>query len=224
MQTVPPDTSSTGMPGRSLGGGARAVAALALAVAAGIHAAEAMRHLPARGHSAAPLHAAFFTVAALFQAVAAVGLLARPARRTATVVAGANMALAASWALAVTTGLPGSVTSGPEPATLAGGLVASLEVVVASTLLVSARPTEEARLTSTRPSHLRLGAPVAGAVAALVAATSALPISAGPHRHHSTAAPHRPWSQPGSAHLEGAPPRPGRRPARPWSGPGPPGR
>lgn len=205
MTTPTPRRPRAGVPGRPPLGGARALAALALCGAAGIHLAQGLRHLPEPSFHGR-LHATFFLAAALLQALAA-AFLGRPpvagarrrSGRAARLVAAATLGLAGVWAVAVTAGLPSGLAPGsPEPVTPAGVAAAGAELLAAGALLAAILVTRRERRhhpTTPRssgpaprpaPARRRLPAPVAASGVVLLAAGWALPASADGHRHAGT--------------------------------------
>lgn len=200
-----PRTRRAGIPGRPPFGGARGLAALALSAAAGIHVAQAVRHL-SDGSSSGRLHAGFFVAASLVQIVS---VLAVRARRGLGTVALVNLSLATVWAVSVTVGLPQFLSpTGPEAVTVPGALAATL-AVAASVALTVPGPRRAAR---PLPAGVSAGfaAPTAVACLALVAGGWALPASGDAHDHaahtHSgpghSAAGHGPLALDG-VHLHG---------------------
>lgn len=213
---------STAASGRPPVGSARALAALALSAAAGIHLGQAVGHLPdATFHGR--LHLAFFVAIAVFQVVAAAALFARRLRQMLT-IAVANVGLAAVWLMAVSVGLPDWLApASPDPVSLAGAIAATVEIFAASALVVARAPSRAER-TSTNEKVVMVPPPLAVAGLALLAVGWALPVSAQGHRH--TAEAHHASRDHGAEHIEGVhlhglggdAPDPGPDPARQASG------
>ena len=190
---------STGAPGRPLlPGGARALAALALSGASGIHLAQALGHLP-DGTFQGRLHLAFFLAAALSQAVAAGALFADRLRGKLSVAA-ANGGLAAVWVMAVSVGLPDWLAPAtPEPVRLAGAAAVIAEVLAASALVVAWAPSQgDGR--PTKEAATRVPPRLAAAGLALVGVGWALPV---PQAHRHPAGAHHGSADQGALHIEG---------------------
>ena len=206
---------TTGVPGRPLvSRGARALAALALSAASGIHLARALGHLPDRSVHGR-LHLAFFVAAALFQAVTARALFADRLRRPVPVAA-ANVGLAAVWVAAVSIGLPEWLAPvSPEPVTVAGSAAAAAEIVAAYAVLdARARPYGERSLAEQGPMRVPPRFAVAGL--ALLAVGWTLPASTASHHHAGPGAHHGQSDHYGAVlhGLGGDPADPGPDPGR----------